>query len=129
MHCCCTDCDIGVTVVHSRPPRNTTPTPWARRIATVVQWALPLATLTLVPKCPACVAGYVLLFTGIGLSLPAAAAVRWTLIVISITSLGYLLRRAARLASLRTGSLPATGEIHAARPGEHEGRRARRTAA
>jgi hypothetical protein len=81
-----------------RPPCNTTPKAWPRRVATLIPWALPLTTLALIPKCPACVAAYVLLFTGIGLSLPAATAARWTLVVLSIAALAYLLLRAARRA-------------------------------
>ena len=52
-------------------------TGWPRRIAAVIQWAIPIMTLALVPKCPMCVAAYVVLFTGIGLSLSTAAAMRW----------------------------------------------------
>lgn len=99
MRCCCTD---------HRPASIACPAPaavgaasWLRRIATLFQWAVPVATLALVPKCPACVAAYVLLFSGIGLSLPAAAAVRWTMIVLSIAALIYLLCRAIRRALAR----------------------------
>jgi hypothetical protein len=94
MKCCCTDGDPSA------------PAPWPARpprIAALIQWALPLTTLALVPKCPACVAAYVLLFTGIGLSLPAAAAMRWTLIALCLAALAYLLLRAAR----RTLTRPA----------------------
>jgi hypothetical protein len=110
MHCCCTDGDPAAPAVRapstsSSPilPSNTTPTAWPRRIATLVPWALPLTTLALIPKCPACVAGYVLLFTGIGLSLPAATALRGTLIALSIAALAYLLLRAGRRALTPVG--------------------------
>ena len=102
MHCCCTDGDPAVPAPSTSsppvPPPDATPTPLFRRIATLIRWALPLTTLALLPKCPACVAAYVLLFTGIGLSLPAATAMRWTLIALSIAALAYLLLRAARRA-------------------------------
>ena len=52
----------------------------AARVAEVSGWAASGALLVLMPKCPACLAGYVLLFTGVGLSFPAATAVRWSLI-------------------------------------------------
>jgi hypothetical protein len=68
---------------------------WLRSAATTIEWAVPITTLALVPKCPACVAGYVLLFTGVGLSLPAAAAVRWALIGLSVAALAVLIRRRA----------------------------------
>src|SRR4051812_20414509 len=59
MACCYTD---------SPPvaPSDITRTPWRRRVAMLVQWAVPLTTLALIPKCPLCVAAYVLLFTGVG---------------------------------------------------------------
>jgi hypothetical protein len=89
---CCCDTDVA----RDAPAVPSIRTAWPRRIATLVQWALPLTTLALVPKCPACVAAYVLFFTGIGLSFPAAAAMRWTLITLSIAAVGYLLLCAAR---------------------------------
>jgi hypothetical protein len=97
MHWCCTDSNDAAHV----PARRT---PWRGRIAAIIQWALPVATLALVPKCPACVAGYVVLFTGIGLSLPAAAALRWTLIALSSAALAYLLAGAALEALASTAS-------------------------
>src|SRR5262245_5706747 len=94
MHCCCTGGDPAAPAV----PAHGSFTAWLRRIATLTQWALPLTTLAVIPKCPACVAAYVLLLTGIGLSLPAAAAVRWALIALSVAGLAYLLLRAVRRA-------------------------------
>ena len=99
MNCCCSDGDPAVPAVAAPVA-----TPiiiqrrWPRRGASLIQWALPIATLTLIPKCPACVAGYVLLFTGIGLSFSAAAAMRWALIALCIVALAFLLIRAAKRA-------------------------------
>lgn len=80
------------------PHMSSPPTRRTRRIAALVQWAVPIVALVLIPKCPACVAGYVLFFTGIGLSLSTAAAARWTLIALSITALVYLIARTTRRA-------------------------------
>lgn len=85
----CVPVVLAVAMPTNRLPR-------LQRICNVIEWALPIATLALIPKCPACVASYVLLFGGIGLSLPAAAAVRWTLISLNITALFYLIFRTAR---------------------------------
>jgi hypothetical protein len=82
MHCCGTGGD----------PAHSART-WSRRAGAFFQWALPLAALALIPKCPACVAAYVLLFTGLGLSFPAAAAVRWALIASCVAALLFLLVR------------------------------------
>ena len=93
MHCCCTNSDSS-----SRPSRDAARVSWPRRIARLIQWAIPIATLALVPKCPICVAAYVVLFTGIGLSLSAAAAMRWAVIALSMAALACLLLRGVRRA-------------------------------
>jgi len=105
MPCCCTDGKRAAPAVSapssslpSLSPSKSTPARSSRLIATLIQWALPIATLALIPKCPICVAAYVFLFTGIGLSLPAATAMRWTLIGFSIAILAYLLFRTVRRA-------------------------------
>ena len=48
-----------------------TPT-WLRRFREILAWVLPSAILVLVPKCPVCLAAYVVLWTGLGLSLSTA---------------------------------------------------------
>ncbi len=48
-----------------------------RRAREVFAWALPSAILVLVPKCPACLAAHVTLWTGLGLSLATATYLRW----------------------------------------------------
>ena len=95
MHCCSTNRNVAAPVA---PASNTTPGPLFHRIAALVQWVFPLTTLALIPKCPACIGGYALLFTGIGLSHSAATALRWILITLSIAALTYLFLRATRRA-------------------------------
>lgn len=76
------------------------------RTSALVQWVLPVTTLVLMPKCPACVVAYVLLFTGVGLSFDVAAVVRWTLIAVSVAALAYLaLRFAVRALAYRGSAL------------------------
>ncbi len=93
MNCCCE----GGAAAQAHSPRT-----WPQRIGAFFRWALPITVLALVPKCPGCVAAYVLLFTGIGLSIPAAAAMRWALIG---SCVGALIILAARLTmgALRQG--------------------------
>jgi hypothetical protein len=74
-----------------------------------VEWALSLAGLALLPKCPACVAAYFLFFTGIGLSLTTAATMRWILIALTITALACLVLRAVRRAGRVPGVIRAEG--------------------
>ncbi len=60
-------------------------------------WVLPSLALVLMPKCPVCVAGYIALATGIGISLPTAAFLRMLLIVLCVASLTFIARRRLRL--------------------------------
>lgn len=68
------------------PPR---PGKLLPRVGRFVSWTLPGIGLALVPKCPFCVAGYVALWTGLGISLSAAAHLRTGLIVVCATALVF----------------------------------------
>jgi hypothetical protein len=67
-----------------------TPT-WAPRVREIVAWVLPSAILVFVPKCPACLAAHVMLWTGLGLSLSTAIYLRWTLLFLCVASLLLLI--------------------------------------
>jgi hypothetical protein len=45
----------------------------------------------LVPKCPACLAAHVTLWTGLGLSLSTATYLRWALLFVCVASLLFLM--------------------------------------
>ena len=63
---------------------------WGRRCLEIVRWAIPSAGLALLPKCPACLAGYVAVWTGLGLSLATATYLRWSFLILCVASLLYL---------------------------------------
>ena len=60
------------------------------RFLNFVGWIVPTAILALIPKCPACVAGYAVIGTSVGWSLSASAQLRLAVIVLCVVSLSYL---------------------------------------
>ena len=67
-----------------------TPT-WVRGVREIFAWVLPSAILVLVPKCPACLAAHVTLWTGLGLSLFTATYLRWVLLFLCVASLLFMI--------------------------------------
>lgn len=58
--------------------------------------AAPAIGLGLLPKCPACLAAYVAVWTGFGLSAPVAAHARTALLVVCVASVALLAMTIAR---------------------------------
>ena len=67
-----------------------------RRAVDLVGWIVPGAILALIPKCPICLAGYIALWTGLGLSVAAAANLRVLLIIVCVILLIFLAARQTR---------------------------------
>jgi hypothetical protein len=74
----------------------TGPRAWARRIRVVGEWLVPSIGLALMPKCPVCLAAYVALGTGIGISIATATYLRLALIGACVLSLSYVAWKQAR---------------------------------
>jgi hypothetical protein len=68
---------------------------------------MPGVMVALLPKCPACLAAWLGLATGVGLSAPAAGHMRTVLLVVSLAPLIFL---AAKLA--RRGSTSSRAPTH-----------------
>jgi hypothetical protein len=96
---CCkiTSSDPGRGTISDRPcdgdPRRLTV---ARRCHAIAAWIVPTTILALLPKCPACLAAYVLLWTGVGLSFSTATHIRMLLLIVCVASLSYLAARHLR---------------------------------
>jgi hypothetical protein len=63
------------------------------RSRAAVKWAIPGMILVLLPKCPLCIAAYIAVGTGIGISVSTAAYLRLGLIAICAVSLLFLVVR------------------------------------
>ena len=60
-----------------------------------VEWVLPGAVFLAIPKCPACVAAYIALATGVGVSLSTAAHLRFVAIAICVAAIAYVIAKRA----------------------------------
>jgi hypothetical protein len=71
------------------------------RTVEVIRWMTPGLLLAIMPKCPACLAAYIALGTGLGLSFEAAEWLRWVLIGLCVLALVYLAATRGRRGILR----------------------------
>ena len=101
-HRCCHAATRGLgreSIVTRVRARALGSTPMARRSAELAGWIIPSAILGLMPKCPACLAAYIAVWTGLGLSFSTATHLRALLLILCIASLLYLVaRRLCRVA-------------------------------
>ena len=62
----------------------------------IAGWIIPGAILALLPKCPVCLAAYVAVWTGIGLSFSAAIHLRAALLILSVGLILFLAAKNTR---------------------------------
>lgn len=80
------------------PTDGKPPTGFLRPFWRKTQWLFPATLLALMPKCPLCVAAYVALFTGVGISVSTARWIQILMLTLCLTSLAYLALRKWRQA-------------------------------
>lgn len=90
---CCSASGAPAAASHA----NAAPVGFVRRIRSAAGWIAPSVGLALLPKCPLCVAAYLAIGTGIGVSLTTATYLRTGFELLCLGSIGYLAaRRLAR---------------------------------
>ena len=82
--------------------QNPRPRAFLRSCVDIAGWMVPSAILALLPKCPVCLAAYLMMATGISISVAAAVSLRAFLVVVCVSSLVLLGRRYIR--NLRVGA-------------------------
>ena len=83
----CPFCNLDPTP--DAPPPTPRPT-LLRRAWKGTHWLVPSLLLALIPKCPMCVAAYIALFTGVGISINAAHWIQLLLWAFCLISIAYL---------------------------------------
>jgi hypothetical protein len=98
-HACCEFVSSGANRARGEAriadggPRLPTP---ARRCLDAARLIVPGGILVLLPKCPACLAAYLAVGTGIGISVSAATHVRMVLVVLCIAGLSCVSAKLVR---------------------------------
>jgi hypothetical protein len=86
---------------------------WLRRMGRFISWIVPGAIFALMPKCPACLAAYIALGTGVGLSLSAAENLRLGLLAVSAAILGvFAVRIAVRFRTAHADDSDGRGKLY-----------------
>jgi hypothetical protein len=87
-HACCVAA-AEARIVNGGPRPLRRPLKLIRRCREAAGWIIPGSILALLPKCPACIAAYLAIGGGIGISLSTATYLRMGLVILCLFSLSY----------------------------------------
>jgi hypothetical protein len=94
---CCCESDVKTTAGEG----NEVTVVRTRRWRAIAGWILPAGGLMLLPKCPACLAAYIAIVSGVGISVSAASYLRTFFLTVCIASITcFATRRGWRLFAL-----------------------------
>lgn len=63
----------------------------AQRFTGYIKMVIPAFVFVIIPKCPVCLAGYIAVASGIGISITTATYIRFGLIIFCVVSLSYFI--------------------------------------
>jgi hypothetical protein len=81
---------------------------WTGAVGRAMGWIVPGVVIAAMPKCPLCLAAYVTLFTGFGISLAAAKFAWWFVAIGCVAILLYLAAASVRVYIQQSGSRHVT---------------------
>jgi hypothetical protein len=95
--CCVLPAYSAGVKVEARTAISGPPSPTrARRCLAAGGWILPSSILALLPKCPACIAAYIAVASGIGISATTAIYFRIALIILCAVGIAHYVARRCR---------------------------------
>jgi hypothetical protein len=100
-HCCefASKNAEGETVPAQRMNNGQKPLTFVQSSLSIIRWILPGIVLGILPRCPICLAGYIAIATGVGVSITTAIYLRIGLILLCVMLLLYFVMK--RLISLK----------------------------
>jgi len=89
-NCCCTETSVLCATQKTSSPGKIN---FLKRVINAMRLVLPGTVLALLPKCPLCLAAYISLSTGMGISIASATWLRALLAMASVSSLIYVVAK------------------------------------